>query len=58
MNYLVLVMTMKSGETKKEYHEFFNLEDAKDYADSTANYLCRVLPDFDFDISIYELTNY
>ena len=57
MNYLVVVMTMRNRKVKKEYHDFFELDDAKRYADFEADYL-RKQQNVDFNVSIYELTNY
>lgn len=40
----------------EKYREFDELEDAKEYADERAEYLGK--NGFEFDIRIYQLTNY
>lgn len=57
MNYLVRVWKEKDGKRETEFHDFSDLDEAKDYAEWKA----KQLPKYgysDFGILIYELTNY
>ena len=57
MPYIVRIGTCKENEPPTwTYEEFFELEDAKEYANYRAT-KCKE-SDLDFDISIYEITNY
>ena len=56
MNFLVKAWKMKDHQSKTDFWEFETLEEAKDFADWKAKQLKKY--GYEFDVQIYELTNY
>lgn len=59
MNFIVRAFWFKNGKDRKghnDFWEFETVEDAKDFADYKADQLRK--NGYEFDVRIYELTNY
>ena len=57
MKYIVRVWYKAHRPIKTQYHEFNELDEAVEYANKKADSL-RPIKDIEFDVMIYEATNY